>query len=33
MHGKTKNGRNTANLKKKVVEFHGLTEKDRVKLK
>ena len=33
MHGKTKNGRNTLNLRKKVVEFHWLAEKDHVRLK
>ena len=33
MHGKIKNGSNTSNLKKKVVEFHQLAEKDYVRLK
>ena len=33
MHGKTKNGRNTSNLGKKVVEFHRLAEKDHARLK
>ena len=33
MHGKTKTGRNTLNLRKKVVAFYGLAEKDHVRLK
>ena len=33
MSGKTKNGRNTSNLRKNVVKFHELAEKDHVRLK
>ena len=33
MHGKTKIGRKASNLRKKVVEFHWLAEKDDLRLK